>query len=308
MYLKDKPFLTYNQEIKNTISLSEDYAIHSFLDNDQNFDPKTVESFGEEWTKFNGFSDEDIKIAGDQYFDIVSDSIIDKETIVLDLGCGTGRWTKYIADRVKFVEAVDPSEAIFSADKLTKALSNIRITQASVSNIPFEDKSFDFIICLGVLHHIPDTQQALIDLCKKLKPKGHILLYLYYSLDNRGSLYKFLFKASSVVRKLVSCLPSSLKKLVCDLLAFTIYLPFVMITRALLFIFGNRNWIKKIPLSYYSDKSINIIRNDALDRFGTPLEQRFSKIEITDMLKKAGINACTFSDKEPYWHVLGKKI
>lgn len=308
MYLKDKPFLPYNQEIKKTIRLSDNEVIHSFLDNDRNLDSKTVASFGEEWTKFKGFTDEDIKTAGDQYFDIVTDDIFSKETIVLDLGCGTGRWTKYIANKVKYVEAIDPSNAVFSAEKLTQNLSNVRITQASVSNIPFEDKSFDFIICLGVLHHIPDTQQALIDLCKKLKSDGYILLYLYYSLDNRGLMYKLLFKTSGIVRKIVSSLPSIPKKIICDLIAFIIYLPLVLITRILTYAFGNKNWIKKFPLSYYADKSINIIRNDALDRFGTPLEQRFSKIEIADMLKKAGINNCTFSNKEPYWHVLGKKI
>ena len=68
-----------------------------------------------------------------------------------------------------------------------------------------------------------------------------------------------------------------------------------------------KSWIKKIPLSYYSDKSFNIIRNDALDRFGTPLEQRFSKIQIEQMMLKSGLTKIVFSDNEPYWHVLGTK-
>jgi 2-polyprenyl-3-methyl-5-hydroxy-6-metoxy-1,4-benzoquinol methylase len=307
MSLKKNEFLKYNQEIKKSIDIDTKHVIHSFLEKDLNFDVKTVDSFGEEWLKFSGFSDEEIKIAGDQYFDIVYNELLNKDTIVLDLGCGTGRWTKYVANKVKLVEAVDPSEAILSAHKLTSDLPNVRITQASVSNIPFDDESFDFIICLGVLHHIPDTQKALIDLCKKMKPNGHLLLYLYYSLDNRGRLYKLLFHISSIIRKVVASLPSGLKKLVCDLIALLVYFPFVSLNRFLKGLFGNKKWIKKLPLSYYADKSMNIIRNDALDRFGTPLEQRFSKIQIEDMLKKAGINNCIFSNNEPFWHVLGKK-
>ena len=62
-----------------------------------------------------------------------------------------------------------------------------------------------------------------------------------------------------------------------------------------------------MPLSYYIGKSINVIRNDALDRFGTPLEQRFSKKEIEEMLINAGLEDIVFSERAPYWHVLGKK-
>ena len=46
-----------------------------------------------------------------------------------------------------------------------------------------------------------------------------------------------------------------------------------------------------------------MLQNDALDRFGTRLEQRFSKKEITVMLGKAGFDLSTlkFSDMEPFW-------
>ena len=46
-----------------------------------------------------------------------------------------------------------------------------------------------------------------------------------------------------------------------------------------------------------------MLANDALDRFGTTLEQRFSKAEITEMLRAADFDISTlrFSDTEPYW-------
>jgi len=301
-------FINYNQAPVKKIAISNGLKVESFITSeDSNLDKDTVDSFGEEWSKFKAFTQDEINIAGDQYFDIVDEKILNRESVVLDLGCGSGRWTKYIAKKVKLVEAVDPSSAIYSSIKLNEDETNVRVTQASVSNIPFKDETFDFVVCLGVLHHIPNTQQALIDVVKKLKKGGAILLYLYYSLDNRGPIYRLIFKISTFFRLLISKFPETLKKLTCDLIAFLIYYPLVLITKVFYLFFGKKRWIQKIPLSYYADKSFHIIRNDALDRFGTPLEQRFSKEEITNLMTVASLKNIKFSANEPYWHMLGTK-
>jgi hypothetical protein len=49
------------------------------------------------------------------------------------------------------------------------------------------------------------------------------------------------------------------------------------------------------------------MKNDALDRFGTPLEQRFSKTEIVRMMECCGLKNIIVSEKEPYWHAIGQK-
>ncbi len=272
-----------------------------------NIDNVTVESFGEEWSKFDSFSEEEINNVGNEYFDIVDfEGINAKDMTALDAGCGTGRWSIYLSKKVKDVYAIDPSKAIFSAAELTKNIPNIHLVNCSIDDMPFENESFDFVFSLGVLHHIPDTQQALKDLVTKLKPGGYCLIYLYYSLDNRGVFYKLIFHLSSLFRFVISKLPKTPKKLVCDLIAFTVYLPFVGLSKLVSLIFGKKLG-NKIPLAYYTDKTINVIRNDALDRFGTPLEQRFSKIEIQKMMENVGMKDIKFSNNQPYWHVIGKK-
>ena len=50
------------------------------------------------------------------------------------------------------------------------------------------------------------------------------------------------------------------------------------------------------------------MRNDALDRFGTPLEQRFNKSEIKAMMESGGLKNIVFSANAPYWHAIGQKI
>ena len=274
------------------------------IEND-NIDMETVDSFGAEWSKFNNFSEKEINLAGDQYFDIVSPDIYSGKS-VLDVGCGTGRWSKYLASKVRILEAIDPSDAVISAAKLLQNEKNIRISKASVNGIPFPDNSFDFVFSLGVLHHIPDTQNAMYECVKKVKSGGYFLVYLYYDFDNRGKFYKLLFLASNLIRRVVCILPSTLKKAACDLLALLVYLPIISISKFLLLI-GVKKIIKHIPLSYYADKSINIIRNDSLDRFGTPLEQRYSQKETYQMMSLCGLNDIIFSKNEPFWHAIGRK-
>lgn len=299
--------INYNQQPVKEIQVNETRAIYSFDLKDTNIDIKTVSSFGEEWIKFDSFSDEEIKRTGDMYFDIVDFNIINEKSLVMDVGCGTGRWTKYIAPKVKFVEAVDPSEAIFSAAALLKEQKNIRISQASTDNLPFADNSFDFVFSIGVLHHIPDTRQAMEDCIKKVKQGGLFLVYLYYNLDNRSGLFKFIFRLSNFVRKIVSSLPSRPKKFICDLLAVTVYMPFVLAAR-FFYKLGFTKLANRIPLAIYAHQTFNIIRNDSLDRFGTPLEQRFSKEQIRRMMSGCGLTDIVFSEKMPYWHAIGRKV
>lgn len=287
---------------KNTIEVSS-FVHHN---TPENIDWETVKSFGEEWSKFSSFSDEEIKGAGDQYFDVVDEKIF-AGAEVLDVGCGTGRWTKYVCDKVGFVEAIDPSDAVFAAVSLLKEKKNVRVTQASVDHIPFEDNAFDLVFSLGVLHHIPDTFDGIKKCVAKVKPGGYFLIYLYYNMDNRGILFKMVFVLSNLLRRVICKLPSGLKKSVCDFLSVVVYMPLVLFSRLLERFSFSRSLVKYTPLSYYRDKSFNIIRNDSLDRFGTPLEKRFSKSEIETMLVKAGLKDIVFSNNEPYWHAIGKK-
>jgi hypothetical protein len=65
-----------------------------------------------------------------------------------------------------------------------------------------------------------------------------------------------------------------------------------------------------IPLHHYADMPFVMLANDALDRFGTSLEQRFIKAEKTEMLRLANFDISTlkFSDDEPFWTFAAKKL
>lgn len=293
----------YKQAPLHTIRIG-DADVASFVTN-LNADAATVESFGDEWNRFDSFSADELQRAGDEYFDIVTPEMLNTGSLVLDIGCGTGRWSKYVSSRAKFIEAVDPGEAVRAAVPFTAPCGNIRVTQAGYGNLPFAGNSFDFVFSLGVVHHLPDTAAAVKEAAAMVKPGGWLLLYIYYSLDNRGGFYRFLFRISDLFRRAISKLPRGLKFFVCEVIAIFVYLPFVLLAKFFR-LFGGNAW-KKLPLSYYAGKPWKVIRNDALDRFGTPLEKRFSKKEITAMLEAAGLSRITFSANQPWWHVVARK-
>ncbi len=300
--------LKHNYSIEpEEIILIHDREVNIFNITGENIDKKVVEEFGEEWLRFSDFNDENIKSAAEEYFDIVDDTILNKQTYALDIGCGTGRWTRYLSSRAGFIEAVDPSNAIFAAAKILKDKDNIRLARASVETLPFEDETFDFVMSIGVLHHIPDTAQAMRDCVKKVKKGGHFYVYLYYNLEKRGPVFTGLFKLSDLIRSGICRLPGNLKKIVCDILAVTVYMPLVLSVKLLYFL-GLSKLAKRMPLSAYHNKSFFIIRNDALDRFGTRLEQRFSAKEIYDMMESAGLTNVILSHGVPYYHAIGKKV
>ncbi len=280
--------------------------IYVFDIGEKNIDPKVVNEFGDEWLKFHEHDDDLVKKGGEEYFDILNDEIINSNAYVLDVGCGTGRWTKYLAPKVGFIEAVDPSDAILAADKLLGKTDNVRLSKASIETLPFDDEAFDFVMSIGVLHHIPNTRQALIDCVKKVKKGGYFFVYLYYNLDRRGPFYKTLFYSSDAIRKIVSRLPGKIKHFICDILAVVFYMPFILLGRFFK-VLGFKDLAKRTPLHGYQNRSFFMIRNDALDRFGTRLEQRFSKKEIIEMMEAAGLTDIIVSTGIPFYHAVGKK-
>jgi ubiquinone/menaquinone biosynthesis C-methylase UbiE len=298
----------YNKTaIKTLQGPNNPIEVFTNLDSSENIDAGVVNDFGEEWKKFAVHNDESVKELRKEYFDIIDETIVNKDTYMIDIGCGSGRWTDYFVDKAGFIEAVDPSDAILVADKMLGTKSNVRTTKASVDTIPWDDETFDFGMSIGVLHHIPDTKQALINCVKKIKKGGYFYVYLYYRFDNRGFLFKAAFYLSNILRLVISKMPSGLKKFTCDVLAVIVYWPLSRFA-GLLHKIGLAKLAKKIPLEPYYNKPFYNLRNDCLDRFGTTLEQRFLRSEIEAMMQEAGLTNIRFGEQSAFWHAIGKKI
>jgi SAM-dependent methyltransferase len=271
-----------------------------------NIDTKVVEEFGREWKRFNhkGIDSADLDSSFKDYFDIFPLDMLG-EGEGFDMGCGSGRWAKFVVPHVKFLHCIDPSsEALEQAKSNLKQFSNCDFECSSVDVCSLQNSSQDFGYSLGVLHHIPDTLEALRSCSSKLKPGAPFLLYLYYRFDNKPKWYAFVWRLSDLLRQVIAILPYPIKFFVSQVIAFTIYFPLAKIARVLELLGLN---ISNIPLSEYRSKSLYMMRTDALDRFGTRLEQRFTKTEITKMLADTGFENITFSDRAPFWVSLAYK-
>jgi hypothetical protein len=152
------------------------------------------------------------------------------------------------------------------------------------------------------LHHIPDTAAALKDCVSKLKVGAPFLVYLYYALDNRPVWFRVLWKATDVFRRCVSRLPFAIKLPVTQLIAALVYWPLARL--ALLAEQLGLN-VAGMPLSTYRNLSFYTMRTDALDRFGTRLEQRFSARQVQSVMEAAGLRDVRLSTTKPFWCAIG---
>ena len=273
-----------------------------------NADAATVAGFGKEWTRFTqeDLSPEEGKEIFQQYFSIFPWDILPKGGgCGADIGCGSGRWARAVAPRVRELHLVDASsEALKVARTNLSSLQNVSFHHASVGELPFEHQSLDFAYSLGVLHHIPDPEAGLRAIGSILKPGAPFLLYLYYAFDNRPAWYRWLWRLSDLARRALSRQPQLLKVAIAELAALCVYWPLARMAG----LFARlgveiENW----PLAYYRNRSFYVMRTDALDRLGTQLEQRFTRHQIAGMLKRAGFGKLRFSEGPPFWCAVGLK-
>lgn len=272
-----------------------------------NIDEKVVEDFGSEWSRFDQsrLSKQDHNGMFDSYFHIFPWGKISLKSTGADIGCGSGRWAVLVAPRVGHLHLIDPSEDALKVAKLNLAKNaNTSYHMASVDSLPFTDSSLDFAYALGVLHHVPDTRAAIKSIARALKPGAPFLVYLYYALDQRPWWFRALWRTSDSARRLISVLPKSMKNICCDLIALTIYLPLARLA----WLLDKLGALPDVwPLSYYRDRAFYVLRTDALDRFGTRLEQRFTRMEIRRLMEEAGFEKIEFSEAQPFWSAVGFK-
>lgn len=270
-----------------------------------NLDQSVVDGFGDEWSRFDqsGMSDGELLRYFEDYFSVFPWEKLPPNATGFDLGCGSGRWAKLVAPRVGTLHLIDPSAAINVARRNLKTNVNCVFHHTEVATIPNEVADCDFGYSLGVLHHVPDTLAGLKSCVQRLKVGAPFLVYLYYRFDNRPFWFRAIWKMSDFLRKGISRLPHSLRFFVSQVFAACVYWPLAR-TSYLLEKVGLD--VSVLPLSQYRHSSFYTMRTDALDRFGTKLEKRFTKVEIERMMTEAGLENITFAEKQ-FWTAVGFK-
>ena len=271
----------------------------------QNLDKQVVAGFGDEWSRFDqsALDESELREMFENYFNIFPWDALPADAVGFDVGCGSGRWAKLVAPRVGLLHLIDPSDALEVAKRNLKDLGNCVFHRASVDAIPLDDETCDFGYSLGVLHHIPDTEAGIRACVDKLKPGAPFLLYLYYRFDNKPAWFRMLWSVSNAGRVVVSRLPHFARYGLSQVLAGVVYFP---LARTAKLMERSGADVANFPLSQYRNNSFYTMRTDALDRFGTRLERRFTKPEIKGMMERSGLEKITFSETS-FWTAVGYK-
>ena len=152
----------------------------------KNIDQDVVNDFGKEWDTYDQ-SKLNLKLddAYLQYFNLLPEKYLNSSAIGFDAGCGSGRWAKFVAPKVKNLYCFDPSQKALSvAQRNLSNFNNCFFECKSINEFSVLDESMDFGYCLGVLHHLPNTLSALSHCVSKLKKGAPFLLYIYYKFVN----------------------------------------------------------------------------------------------------------------------------
>lgn len=181
-------------------------------------------------------------------------------------------------------------------------VTNCESHVAPVDAMSIADNSMDFGYSPSVLHHAPDTLAGAGAWTTKLAAGAPFLHYLYYAFDNRPSWFRAISALSEPFRRLISRLPYRWRYLSSHVIAALVDWPLARTARLL-----DKLGFSVASLSYYRHRSFYVMRTDALDRFGTALEQRFARKQMEQMMRPAEHETIHFSEAAPFWRAVGVK-
>jgi SAM-dependent methyltransferase len=134
-------------------------------------------SFGRQWNRYDVVRPEEDEATFQVKTGIAPDSLSGK--LVLDAGCGGGRYARLAGTHGAKVIGVDLSSAVDKAASLCAGLPSVCIVQTNLLDLPVADAAFDLVFSIGVLHHTPDPRRAFAQIARKVKPGGRLAVWLY---------------------------------------------------------------------------------------------------------------------------------
>jgi SAM-dependent methyltransferase len=136
-----------------------------------------VASFGRQWNRYDVARDEE-----DEATFAVKTGVDPRDLngqLVLDAGCGGGRYARLAARFGARVVGVDLSSAVEKAAALCAEFPDVTIAQADLLDLPLAEGVFDLAFSIGVMHHSPDPRRAFAQVAARVKAGGQLAVWLY---------------------------------------------------------------------------------------------------------------------------------
>ena len=252
---------------------------------------KTRERFAWEWDRYPGSLLEDKPL-------FLEETQLDENVLpgklVLDVGCGMGRYAAVAHELGAEMVAFDLSDACLRLTSRSRASTRLHVVQGDIHHPPFKKGLFDVIYSQGVLHHTSDTRIAFDRAAELVKPGGLLTVWLYGKAgrfsefatnplkEGRQGLAQYRRLAWAVV---------GLRHLVSDLIrAFTVRLPL----RAAYALCYPLAWLGALPavkyltFSVHRDFQVRLIEN--FDWISPPYQYHHTKEELAGWFAASGFS------------------
>jgi SAM-dependent methyltransferase len=142
-------------------------------------------NFGDQWNRFREIQIDSLSGKAESHQRFFAETGFDREwlrgKLVLDAGCGAGRFAEVAAECGAFVVAVDLSTAAYACARTLDRFppSQYRVVRADLRDLPFNAGVFDAIYSLGVLQHTPDPLGTMAGLARFLAPGAKLATWIY---------------------------------------------------------------------------------------------------------------------------------
>jgi SAM-dependent methyltransferase len=247
----------------------------------------TVEDFSEQWMHFSDHAGywADEECLEDYLSPFLSlKDLADKK--VAEIGSGSGRFIKIFSKYALKVSAFEPGDGIQISKNYTSDCSNVEHVRVSAYELPKEEL-FDFVFCLGVLHHLAEPTLALSNIRMLLNPGGKAIVWVYGKEGNR--LYLFFVKPLRMITTRIS------------------HAKLVMFSKILLWplkLYIKISSIIPIPMHKYMNElskcsDYNLVCN-IYDQLNPTIANYWSKEEFEHLLHAAGFSTIELYHRHRY--------
>jgi SAM-dependent methyltransferase/uncharacterized protein YbaR (Trm112 family) len=260
---------------------------------------KTSESFGFQWNAFPVIRREHEQNFLN-YIDPIRPSFF-RRKLVLDAGCGFGRHTYFSAKWGAEVVGFDLSDSVEAAYKNCGRMPRVHIVQGDIYNPPFR-RGFDFVMSIGVLHHLPRPKLGFLRLVALAKRDGDVFVWLY---GREGRWFK-IHVVEGMIRKATTRMPHRLLYYLC-------YVPASVYHGSnMLYNFLNRHGASGIarylPFRGWARFEFKSKHQDAFDLLATPVNNYYTREEVLRWGRDAKLRGVRVTSMEgKSWRLFGRK-
>jgi SAM-dependent methyltransferase len=287
--------------------------IFPILENIPRFVPKEnyAESFGLQWNHFTG-TQLDSRVGTSRSEERFSNETlwgkdVLENRLILDAGCGAGRFSEIALKFGAALIAVDYSSAVNVAHKNLSAKNRL-IVQGDLAALPISNDTFDYIYCIGVLQHTSNPQVIVKELIRCLKIDGELTLTFY-----ENSSWHVKFYSKYLVRPITKRLPKQLLLKIIEKSA-PVWFPLTS------FLYSLPNPLSKIlkfmiPIVNYVDFEYTTRQNavseailDTFDMLSPTYDKPIKKSEVQKWVNESGSVLVSLNSKPKVGTMRFKKI